>query len=98
MAFTFTRQFTTEIEGRMRAFYETLSEKDGRRFAALEAKRLGYGGITYIAGVLGCSTRTIERAAGELGDLENDPSPGRDRAPGGGRKKRSSPTGSLRQI
>ena len=47
----------------MRAFCETLSEKDRRRFAALEAARLGHGGIEYVADVLGCSTRTIERGA-----------------------------------
>ena len=72
----------------MRAFYETLSEKDGRRFAVLEAKRLGYGGITYIADVLGCSARTIERAWDELEGLPDDPLVGRIRAPGGGRTKK----------
>jgi hypothetical protein len=79
------------MEARTRAFYETLSEKDARRFAALEAARLGYGGITYLAGVLGCSTRTIERAAEELHNLPNDPAAGRVRVPGGGRKKKSIP-------
>lgn len=75
----------------MRAYYETLSEKDGRRFAVLQAKLLGYGGITYIAGVLGCSAKTIERAANELDDLPDDPVAGRIRAVGGGRKKRLNP-------
>lgn len=88
MAFAFTGQYAAELEAQIRAFYETLSEKDGRRFAVLEAKRLGYGGITYIAGVLGCSARTIERAADELDGLPDDPLAGRIRAPGGGRKKK----------
>ena len=91
MAFAFQGQFDSESEARMRGYYETLSEKDGRRFAVLQAKLLGYGGITYIAGVLGCSAKTIERAANELDSLPDDPVAGRIRAVGGGRKKRSSP-------
>ena len=91
MAFTFQGQFDPESEARMRGYYETLSEKDGRRFAALQAKLLGYGGITYIARVLGCSAKTIERAAKELDGLPDDPVAGRIRAVGGGRKKRSRP-------
>ena len=88
MAFAFTGQYAPEIQVQMRAFYETLSEKDGRRFAVLEAKRLGYGGITYIADVLGCSARTIERAWDELEGFPDDPLVGRIRSPGGGRKKK----------
>ena len=68
----------------MRAFWETLSERDRRRFAALEAARLGHGGIEYVAEVLGCSTRTIERGAKELDQLPYDPAAGRVRRPGGG--------------
>jgi hypothetical protein len=89
MAFAFVAQFEPEMEVRTRAFYETLSEKDRRRFAALEAERLGHGGIRYIAGVLGCSERTIERGLAELDELPHDPAAGRVRQPGGGRKKKS---------
>ena len=69
MAFTFQQPYEPHIEDRMRAFWQTLSEKDRRRFAALEAARLGHGGVEYIAEVLGCSTRTIERGATELDQL-----------------------------
>jgi hypothetical protein len=89
MAFTFTAQYAPEIEARMRGFYHTLSEKDQRRFAALEARRLGHGGIEYIARVLGCSRRTIERGVAEVEALPHDPAEGRVRRPGGGRKKKS---------
>lgn len=89
MAFTFTAQYAPEIEDRMRGFYRTLSEKDQRRFAALEARRLGHGGIEYIAGVLGCSRRTIERGVDEVDALPHDPAAGRVRRRGGGRKKKS---------
>ena len=41
--------FTEEFEQLMRKYYSTLSEKDRRRYAAIEAKKLGHGGITYIA-------------------------------------------------
>lgn len=87
MSFTFSAQYTPDVEARMRGFYQTLSEKEQRRFAALEATRLGFGGIKYIASVLGCSRRTIERAAEEIKALPHDPAAGRIRRPGGGRKK-----------
>jgi hypothetical protein len=89
MAFVFQRRYEPQVEERMRSFWETLSEKDRRRFAALEAIRLGHGGIEYVAEVLGCSTRTIERGVEELDQLPNDPAAGRVRRPGAGRKKRS---------
>ena len=78
-------------ETRLRDFAQTLSEKDCRRFAAIEAVQRGYGGIVYIAGVLGCSTKTIERGIKELDHLQDDPAAGRVRRPGAGRKKRSNP-------
>jgi hypothetical protein len=80
------------IEQRMRDFAQTLSEKDRRRFAAIEAVQRGFGGSVYIAGVLGCSTKTIERGLKELDQLPNDPAAGRVRRPGAGRKKRSNPS------
>jgi hypothetical protein len=76
-------------EKRLRDFAQTLSEKDCRRFAAIEAAQRGYGGIAYVAGVLGCSTKTIERGLKELDHLQDDPAAGRVRRPGAGRKKRS---------
>lgn len=75
---------------RMRDLAASLNEKDRRRFAAFEAKQRGHGGIAYVAKVIGCSRRTIERGMGELDNLENDPAQGRVRRPGGGRKKRLS--------
>ena len=79
----------TEI--RLRDFAQTLSEKDRRRFAAVEAVQRGFGGAVYIAGVLGCSTKTIQRGIKELDHLQADPAAGRVRCPGAGRKKRSKP-------
>ena len=92
MAFVFSKQFEPEAQAQARAFFKTLSERDQRRFAALEAQRLGHGGIEYIAGALGCSTRTIGRGIDELDQLPDDPAAGRVRRPGGGRKKESPPS------
>jgi hypothetical protein len=92
MAFEFDNCLDAATEQNMRDFFETLSEKDRRRFAAIEAKQLGYGGVKYVAEVLGCSRRTIERGLAELSELNNDPAAGRVRRPGAGRKKGSCPT------
>ena len=82
----------------MQRFFRTLSEKDQRRYAALEAQRLGHGGISYVAEILGCSTRTIHRGINELDKLDDDPASGRVRRPGAGRKKRSHPAQKLNRT
>jgi hypothetical protein len=92
MAFVFKERYEPHVEGRMRGFWQTLSEKDRRRFAALEAARLGRGGVRYIADVLECSTRLILRGAAELDQLPHDPAAGRVRRPGAGRKKECRPS------
>ncbi len=91
MAGTAVQRFDEVLEKQMRGFFETLSEKDQRRFAAFQARQLGHGGIGYIAEVLGCSTRTISRGMAERDQLPEDPAAGRVRRPGAGRKKRSFP-------
>ena len=88
MAIAVANKLDSENEKRMREFAATLSEKDRRRFAAFEAKQRVHGGIEYIAGVIGCSRRTIERGIQELDHLSQDPVAGRGRRPGAGRKKR----------
>jgi hypothetical protein len=71
----------------MRKFFNTLSEKDKRRYAAIEAQKLEYGGISYIARVLGCSRTTIHQGLSELEALPEDrPLDARIRRAGGGRK------------
>jgi len=87
MAFSLQRPYDETTERQMRGFYETLSEKDRRRYAAVEAARLGHGGIEYVAGVVGCSRRTIERAQEELERLPEDEAQDRIRRKGAGRKK-----------
>ena len=98
MAFVFDNRLDAATEQNMQDFFATLSEKDQRRFAAIEAKQLGYGGVTYVAEVLKCSRRTIERGLAELDELANDPATGRVRRPGAGRKKGLRPTPKSRRI
>jgi hypothetical protein len=92
MAMALTKPWDAAVEKNMRDFYVTLSEKDRRRFAAVQARQFGYGGVRYMAEVLGCSRRTIERGLAELDDLPHDPAAGQVRRPGAGRKKKSCPT------
>ena len=58
------------IECRMRLFYQTLNEKDRRRYAAIEALKIGHGGINYISKVLGCDRKTIRKGKNEIEGLD----------------------------
>jgi Rhodopirellula transposase DDE domain len=87
MAFYFQKTYRPEIEQLLRQYYQSLSEKDRRRFAALEAIKLGHGGTRYIAKVLGCDPQTVKDGMQELKQLPDDPAGSRIRKPGGGRKK-----------
>src|SRR5213594_3895616 len=91
MAVVFTKPWDASVEKNVRDFYDTLSEKEQRRFAAVQARQLGYGSVKYIAKLLGCSRRTIERGLAELDKLPNDPAAGQVRRPGAGRKKNFCP-------
>ena len=41
-------------------------KNDRRRYAAIEATKLGHGGVEYIASVLQCDPKTIRRGLAEL--------------------------------
>lgn len=60
--------YPPEIEQRMQRYYQSLSEKDRRRYAAIEAVKLGYGGTSYISNLLGCDYYTIRFGMDELDD------------------------------
>jgi len=53
-------------EKNMVSFYHSLNEKDQRHYAAIEADKLGHGGINYIAELFGCSRQTIYAGLEEL--------------------------------
>ena len=80
------KPYPAEIEGLMKKLYQTLSEKDQRRYAAIEALKLGHGGQRYIAQVLECSRNTVAEGIRELETLpEGSGYERRVRRPGGGR-------------
>lgn len=73
------------VKAQMISFYNLLSEKDKRLYAAAEAIKLPYGRIVYIANLFGCDRKTISSGIDELKNpelIEKD----RDRKKGGGRK------------
>ncbi len=59
-------EYPQGIERDMKTFYASLSEKDRRRYAAIEAAKLGYGGIAYVARLLGCDVKTIRQGQRDL--------------------------------
>ena len=79
-------KYPARVEQRMKRFYESLSEKDRRRYAAVEADKLGHGGMLYVAEVLGCSTDTILQGQEDIGLLPEDKAAGRVRQKGGPQK------------
>lgn len=77
--------YTQDIEIKMQRLFSRLSEKEQRGYAAVEAAKLGHGGIEYVAALFQIDPKTIRRGLSEL-DLEEDPSPGRTRKKGAAEK------------
>ena len=75
-------RYSVEIEKQMKTFFESLSEKDRRRYAAVEAQKLGYGGTKYIASVLGCDAKTVRQGQADMAELPHDPAETRVRKKG----------------
>jgi len=89
-------KYSEEIKSAMKKFYETLSEKDRRRYAAIEAIKLGYGGQKYICEILNCAPDTVQKGTEEL--EREMPSDERIRNAGGGRKKVIDITPSIDEV
>jgi Rhodopirellula transposase DDE domain len=58
--------YVAEIEKFIKETYLTLSEKDRRAYAAIEALKLPRGGKAYIIELLGCSKNTLQRGISEI--------------------------------
>jgi transposase len=73
------------LQERMDKLFPHLTERQRRLAAAIDARTLGYGGISRVARVTGMSRVTIHQGLAELdrGELPAE----RSRRPGGGRKK-----------
>lgn len=76
------------IRGKFVDLVSDLDERGRRRWAAIEARTLGYGGITAVAQATGLSDRTIRTGLKELAHGRLLP-PDRQRQAGGGRRSRT---------
>lgn len=77
------RGYSASVEQKMVKLYDSLSEKDRRRYAAVEATRLEHGGVQYIAELFDCDPDTIRHGAEDLEQLPEDEAAGRVRKKGG---------------
>jgi hypothetical protein len=73
--------YAKDIEQKMKRLYERLSEKDRRRYAAVEAAKLGHGGLGYICELFEVDPKTIRQGLEDL-EMEDDPAQGRVRKKG----------------
>jgi hypothetical protein len=73
--------YPVKVEAKMKRLFGWLSEKDRRRYAAVEAAKLGHGGVEYIARLLACDPKTIRQGLQEL-DQPEDLAAGRIRKKG----------------
>jgi len=76
------------IRERYEALDPVLDEQGRRRFAAAEARALGWGGVSLVSRVTGIARSTINRGIEEIEANSTAPQ-GRVRRPGGGRKPKT---------
>jgi hypothetical protein len=74
--------YAKQVERHMRVLYDSLSEKDRRRYAAVEAEKLGHGGVQYVAELFSCDPHTIHRGSVDIEQLPEDEAEGRVRKKG----------------
>ena len=74
--------YSDAVEEQMVNFYGSLSEKDRRRYAAVEAAMLGHGGIAYVAQLFACDPDTITAGRRDVDRLPDDAARGRVRKKG----------------
>lgn len=70
--------YDKSIELKMQRLFLMLSEKDRRRYAGIEAAKLGHGGIEYVSGLFDMDPKTVRRGLVEL-EVNEDPAPSRIR-------------------
>src|SRR3954470_24979664 len=64
--------YAAGVERLMTRLFGSLKEGDRRRYAAIEAAKLGHGGIEYLATLLGCDPKTIRQGQHDLDQLPDD--------------------------
>lgn len=65
--------YTKDVELAMVTFFLSLREKDRRRYAAVEAAKLGIGGVPYVAKLLGIDPKTVRQGQADLRELPDVP-------------------------
>jgi hypothetical protein len=88
--------YDAETEERMQILHSILKEDDRRRYAAVEAMKIGYGGVAYISRLLRCAPMTIDAGITEIKmlqkckpeDRQPPAGPNRTRRVGGGRHRK----------
>jgi hypothetical protein len=73
--------YSEDVERKMKQLFAWLSEKDRRRYAAVEALKLGHGGVEYIAQLFPCDPKTVRQGMHDL-DQPQDPAADRVRKKG----------------
>jgi len=73
--------YPSTVERMMKRLSRSLRENDRRRYAAVEATKLGHGGIEYIARLLRCDPKTVRQGIAEL-EAEDELDPERVRKKG----------------
>jgi hypothetical protein len=79
------KKYPKKIEEQMLNLYKSLSEKDRRRYAGIEATKLGHGGVSYICEIFECDYSSVSKGQKEL-RTQLDKEDKRERKEGGGRK------------
>jgi hypothetical protein len=74
--------YARQVEVHMVNFYNSLSEKDRRRYVAVEAEKLGHGGVAYLARLFGCDPDTIRHGLADVQQLPEDAAEDRVRKKG----------------
>lgn len=82
------QQVVSWLHDKYMTIYPELDERGRRRWAAMEARSLGWGGVAAVALATGLSDRTVRNGIREIGRA--DELGNRQRKPGAGRKRRES--------
>jgi hypothetical protein len=78
--------YSKKQERSMKCLYNSLDEASKRRYAGVEAEKLGHGGKKYITGLFQCSVNTLYRGQKEILSGLKGVKQGRIRNTGGGCK------------
>lgn len=76
------KPYAEKVERHMKALYDSLSEKDRRRYAAVEAEKLGHGGVQYVADLFECEPETVVHGREDVEQLPADEAADRVRKKG----------------